>query len=629
MRVQPSMIERRVLKPFLAKAGSEYDQYVTSWRDTESAKSSKATLKSIVEECGLFVLDEEDGAVIGLAQTKARPSKGRRSSAKKIDGTPSKARKSVEKTPRKSPARGVKRDRNGEAVLDAHADGKPLDLTAELSRLCQMFRKKLKMDDVVSDESGKTPAALLEQLRLMAIVLPEEEKEKKVEAADADDHEEDQMTHEEEDTAEHAPGDEAEAEEEEKEEEEEEEEKEVNSSDLEKKDEDSVEHAEDIEMGGETDQVKSVEQDQNEPAAGPSEGVTEPAAAAAMTTTVDEAEETVTPPAAKRRKLTIIRPGDAGYKEALQRQSPESQPKEQPKENDKKKAKSKQPQKRRENKTKPGKQGEQGASKAMQPQQQQQKKGQASVNQKQQEHLQKQRVLASLRNIRKASPIMGGSRAVTVCVLDTNCLLHHSVEVSELRSYSHILVKIPLAVIRELDGLKTSKDTSVARDARRAINLILNFVEGFNTNFQLQTTSEIVETRGESHSANNDERIIKACLYYRAALSNPVVLVTDDVNLRLKARAFEVSHKSLDEFMIETRKLAPRITFPAITPANAANAAAFAAAAAATATPFPIITSVTTTPSTVATAGKSGNASRRPHSGRRRGNKNNSRKSSK
>ena len=548
MRVQPSMIERRVLKPFLAKAGHEYDGWVTSWRDTESAKSSKATLKSIIEGSGLFVLDEKDGAVIGVA--KGRSSVTKTASAatptKRRGSTSTKARKSVEKTPRKSPGRGVKRERDGEA-LDDHGDGASLDLTAELTRLCQMFRKKLKMDDVVSDESGKTPAALLEQLKLMAMVLPRE---------DETNLRLDQFFQEEED-AEHAPvGENAEAEERE--------EQEVQPMDVDKNDSVSVEQAP-AEPSGVTNQVPM--------AVEPTE---EPAAAAAT----DETEETVAPPAAKRRKLTIIRPGDAGYDEALQQQSSKSQANKQRQKNGEKNQNPQQPQMNTTKPVKPqsvqNKQQQQQQQPQKQQQQQQQRRDPNPSNQKQQEHPQGQQIFAVLRNIRKANPIMVGSNVVTVCVLDTNCLLHHSVEVSELRSYSHVLVKIPLAVVRELDGLKTNKDTNVARDARRAINLILNFVEGFNTNFQLQTTSEIVETRGESHSTNNDERIVKACLYYRAALSNPVVLVTDDVNLRLKARAFEVSQKSLEEFMAEARKLAPQMVFPTIAPAPAPDGAATA-----------------------------------------------------
>jgi len=505
MRVMPSMVERRVLKPFLAKSGNKYSSYVSSWRDTEESHSAGTTLKSIIQSSGLFSFDEKDGSISGVTFGSGG-GRSRRNSLAKTAASPEKPRNSAAKvtTPslRKSPARGVKRGRDEDAKVNAGvSDGeKAKDVSDELSRVCQLFRQKLKMDDVISDQSGETTETLLKQLRLMAMALPAAPEETEMHIVDVS-----------------GSGDGATA-----------------AAETEgTKDSDVV-----VDGGNGNGKDDNVQIEEVDTDGKPTPDRSVSSTVMPMVESVAQ-EEVAAPPQAKRRKLTIVRPGDPGYSEALKTcivdrdedEIAESQQKEHELQQQQQKKKNKQ----------------------QQEQQQQQK-------QKQQPQPQ-QRQFVSLQKIRRGPPIMADSKVVTVGVLDTNCLLHHAVEVSELRSYSHVLVKIPLAVVRELDFLKTSKDTSVARDARRAINLLLNFVEGFNTNFQMQTTSEIVETRGESRSTNNDERIVKACIFYRAALSNPVFLVTDDVNLRLKAQAFEVPHKSLDEFMAEARKFVKPISY--------------------------------------------------------------------
>ena len=101
-----------------------------------------------------------------------------------------------------------------------------------------------------------------------------------------------------------------------------------------------------------------------------------------------------------------------------------------------------------------------------------------------------------------------------IYVLDTNILLH---EPLAFLSFKENDVVVPMTVLEELDYIKDSKK-DVARDARVSIRAMENLL----------------------HDAN---RIINSALYLQKSQNTKqVVLVTKDINMRLKAKGAGLAH---------------------------------------------------------------------------------------
>ena len=142
-----------------------------------------------------------------------------------------------------------------------------------------------------------------------------------------------------------------------------------------------------------------------------------------------------------------------------------------------------------------------------------------------------------------------------IYVLDTNILLHEPLAFMSFKEHD---VVIPMTVLEELDYIKDSKK-DVARDARVAIRSmedvlsdatpeqILNGVsmDGLGAGDTAPTGRLSIfsdHSIDQSHqvftSNENDNRIINAALMLQRdkQQTNPVVLVTKDINMRLKAK---------------------------------------------------------------------------------------------
>ena len=137
-------------------------------------------------------------------------------------------------------------------------------------------------------------------------------------------------------------------------------------------------------------------------------------------------------------------------------------------------------------------------------------------------------------------------------VLDTNILLHEPLAFLNFQEHNVI---IPMVVLEELDNIK-DRQKDVSRDARVAIRAL---EEALHDATPEQITAGVPLTRvsGE-HEANghlsifpdfqlsqkdaslnlseNDHRIIQAALELQKERTGPVVLVTKDINMRLKAK---------------------------------------------------------------------------------------------
>ncbi|AMO57996.1 ATPase [Endozoicomonas montiporae] len=149
----------------------------------------------------------------------------------------------------------------------------------------------------------------------------------------------------------------------------------------------------------------------------------------------------------------------------------------------------------------------------------------------------------------EAKPII--STQTTTYILDSNVLIH---DPNSILNFEEHRVLIPMTVLEELDKLKNGKQT-IAADCRQAIRIIDQILGSASP---AEIESGVAITRGEkaaplgtlsilSHqeadnvttlpTSNNDNKIINdICQYQRNHPDTEVVLVTKDINMRLKSR---------------------------------------------------------------------------------------------
>ncbi|WP_338520110.1 PhoH family protein [Alteromonas gracilis] len=147
-----------------------------------------------------------------------------------------------------------------------------------------------------------------------------------------------------------------------------------------------------------------------------------------------------------------------------------------------------------------------------------------------------------------------------IYVLDTNILLH---EPHAFLSFKEHDVVIPMTVLEELDYIKDSKK-DVARDARVSIRAMEDLLhdatpedmlagvsmEGLGAGQTAPTISlsifadlNMVESQQVFTSNENDNRIINVALHLQKTFApQKVVLVTKDLNMRLKAKGAGLAH---------------------------------------------------------------------------------------
>ncbi len=139
-------------------------------------------------------------------------------------------------------------------------------------------------------------------------------------------------------------------------------------------------------------------------------------------------------------------------------------------------------------------------------------------------------------------------------VLDTNVLLHEPLAIYSFKEHD---VVVPMTVLEELDHIKDRK-RDISRDARVAIRALEDILGGDTTPEQILKGVALPSREGHEDAAghlsifpdhqidcsiaslpgdNNDNRIINTALHLQE-LHQPrtVVLVTKDINMRLKAK---------------------------------------------------------------------------------------------
>lgn len=145
-----------------------------------------------------------------------------------------------------------------------------------------------------------------------------------------------------------------------------------------------------------------------------------------------------------------------------------------------------------------------------------------------------------------------------IYILDTNILLH---EPFAFLSFKEHDVVVPMTVLEELDSIKDRKK-DVSRDARVAIRALEdtlvdaspeqvlagvklpeNDTEHPSGNLSIFNDYTLKDLAGQLSQNENDNRIINAALHIQK-LRTPekVVLVTKDINMRLKAKGAGLAH---------------------------------------------------------------------------------------
>lgn len=149
----------------------------------------------------------------------------------------------------------------------------------------------------------------------------------------------------------------------------------------------------------------------------------------------------------------------------------------------------------------------------------------------------------------KLAPIEIGRR---IAVLDTSALMEYP-ELLQGQSSSDILV-VPLRVLSELDGLKSSEDETRAVKARAAIRQL-----DANSPRIRHETDYAALLPAEWDAKQPDHGILSTALFFRL---NDVLLVSNDINLRNKAQSLGL--KTQDSRTYSPSRLVPAAAEPDI-----------------------------------------------------------------
>lgn len=152
-----------------------------------------------------------------------------------------------------------------------------------------------------------------------------------------------------------------------------------------------------------------------------------------------------------------------------------------------------------------------------------------------------------------------------IFVLDTSVLLHDH---SAINNFEQNDVAIPITVLEELDKFKVGNDTKNF-SAREVIRFI-DKISGTNSlrewiplgkgkgNFHVALNKAIGEYNAEKVYAEgkNDHKIINAALYLQENnTGTQVILVTKDINLRIKAKALGLTAEDYETGKVDNQTL--------------------------------------------------------------------------
>ena len=163
----------------------------------------------------------------------------------------------------------------------------------------------------------------------------------------------------------------------------------------------------------------------------------------------------------------------------------------------------------------------------------------------------------------KKNKVLNPVQIRKIFILDTSVILHDHQAVNQ---FEELDVAIPISVLEELDSFKKGNDT-INFEARQFIRFVDKLSEGNSLNQWIQLSPEtpscftvvMQESGTEEQNAvkifgdrKADHLILNAALFIKQEYSDrPVILVTKDVNLRLKARSLNLQAEDYETGKIQ------------------------------------------------------------------------------
>ena len=163
----------------------------------------------------------------------------------------------------------------------------------------------------------------------------------------------------------------------------------------------------------------------------------------------------------------------------------------------------------------------------------------------------------------KKNKVLNPVQIRKIFILDTSVILHDHQAVNQFEEHD---VAIPISVLEELDSFKKGNDT-INFEARQFIRFVDKLSEGNSLNQWIQLSPEkpscftvvMQESGTEEQNAvkifgdrKADHLILNAALFIKQEYSDrPVILVTKDVNLRLKARSLNLQSEDYETGKIQ------------------------------------------------------------------------------
>jgi rRNA-processing protein FCF1 len=150
----------------------------------------------------------------------------------------------------------------------------------------------------------------------------------------------------------------------------------------------------------------------------------------------------------------------------------------------------------------------------------------------------------------KKLKIVASTEEMTL-VVDTNVLINHLEFLTYLKNISFVRVVIPFVVVQELDKLKTRKG-EIGEKAFLAIKVLYGLISHKQERdwVLIQQSHEITDNNGTLQFKNNDDNILGVALYYHLENKRRVILVTNDIGLRIKTHFVGVKTHSPEELSL-------------------------------------------------------------------------------
>jgi len=146
-----------------------------------------------------------------------------------------------------------------------------------------------------------------------------------------------------------------------------------------------------------------------------------------------------------------------------------------------------------------------------------------------------------------------------IFVLDTSVLAYHS---SAFESFNNNDVVIPIVVLEELDKLKKFSNESGknARISSRLLDELSNqgkIHEGIKISNDIIVKIDVASYQAIGHDPNYGDSKILACALHLRDIHNDrvVILVSKDINLRIRARAFGLQAEDYEKDRIKSNDL--------------------------------------------------------------------------